>query len=268
MKRMIMVGLCIVAVGAVGMWISKRNQPPVTQAVSADGSPSTPENIAVEDSPAPPPARSRSTAVREPAPEVTPDSSVPIETISDETRQLHQSVDQLISSTTSFQQKYSTWIKLRDEGKLPQVIAELEQRATNNPASAEYPAALGQAYIHQITATKDTRQYAVLGLKADQSFDTALEIDPANWEARFFKALAMSYWPAEMNQGSEVINRFTQLIQDQETQPAQPHFAQAYVWLGEQYQKTGRAAEADQVWRRGAALFPSEPMLQQKLTAR
>jgi hypothetical protein len=77
----------------------------------------------------------------------------------------------------------------------------------------------------------------------------------------------MSYWPAEMNKGDEVINRFTQLIQDQETQPAQPHFAQSYVWLGDQYQKSGRADYADQVWRRGAALFPSEPMLQKKLAA-
>ena len=157
------------------------------------------------------------------------------------------------------------WIKLRDEGKINQVISELYDRATNNPSAAEYPAALGQAYLHKIAITKDTRDYAVLGSLADRSFDTALDIDPANWEARFFKATAMSYWPAEMNKRPEVIERFTQLIQDQESQSSQPQFAQSYYWLGETYQKSGRADDADQVWRRGAALFPNDPMLKQKL---
>ncbi|MEQ1936405.1 MAG: hypothetical protein ABL962_21330, partial [Fimbriimonadaceae bacterium] len=130
-----------------------------------------------------------------------------------------------------------------------------------------YPAALGQAYLHKIAVTKDTRDYAVLGSLADRSFDSALDIDPANWDARFFKATAMSYWPAEMNKRPEVIERFTQLIQDQEAQSSQPQFAQSYFWLGETYQKSGKADYADQVWRRGAALFPNDPMLKQKLAS-
>jgi hypothetical protein len=75
----------------------------------------------------------------------------------------------------------------------------------------------------------------------------------------------MSYWPAEINKRPEVIQRFTQLIQDQEAQTPQPQFAQSYYWLGETYQKSGQADYADQVWRRGATLFPNDPMLQQKL---
>jgi TolA-binding protein len=77
----------------------------------------------------------------------------------------------------------------------------------------------------------------------------------------------MSYWPAELNKRPEVIQRFTQLIQDQESQSLQPQFAQSYYWLGETYQKSGRDDYADQVWRRGAALFPNDPMLQKKLAA-
>ncbi len=186
----------------------------------------------------------------------------------DEKTQVRQNVDQLVSPHTSFADKYQLWTKLRDEGRMDQVIAELNERATNNPTAAEYPAALGQAYLHKIAVTKDTRDYAVLGALADRSFDTALELDPASWDARFFKATAMSYWPEEMNKRPEVIERFTQLIQDQETQTPQPQFAHAYYWLGETYQKAGRADAADQVWRRGAALFPSEPMLQQKTAGR
>lgn len=273
MKRTIMVVLCIAAASLVGIWIGKRNHPPVAAnpPVREATSVATTESAAPEHPPTTTTKKSRATATPAAEPTISlisPTNAAVVETVSEETKQLRQAVDQLISNQTDFHQKYITWIKLRDEGRLPQVITELEQRATNNPTSAAYPAALGQAYIHQISATKDTRQYAVLGLKADQSFDAALEIDPANWDARFFKALAMSYWPAEMNKGDDVIKRFTQLIEDQEAQTAQPHFAQSYVWLGEQYLKSGRADYADQVWRRGAVLFPSEPMIQQRLAAR
>lgn len=102
-------------------------------------------------------------------------------------------------------------------------------------------------------------------MKADQTFDAALALDPANWEAGFFKTVSLSYWPKEMNRGPEVIQRFTHLIEQQETAPPQPHFAQSYVWLGEQYRKAGRDDYATQVWQRGAALFPGDPALQKKL---
>jgi hypothetical protein len=270
MKRIISVVVCLAVAGVAGIWIAKRNQdvtPPVVEATP--GSP--------EETPSPEPSKPKSATSQKPrvAPtetaeqiDATPRSgALVVDSVSEEARQIREAVEQLVSPKTSIDQKYQTWIKLRDSGKLPQVISELEQQATNNPTSAAYPAALGQAFIHQIATTKDTRQYAMLGLKADQSFDAALEIDPKFWEARFYKAMSMSYWPADMNKGGEVVKRFTELIQDQEAQPAQPHFAQSYVWLGEQYQKTGQTKYADQVWRRGAALFPAEPMLQQKLTA-
>jgi hypothetical protein len=269
MKRIIPLVVCLAVACVAGIWIAQRNQdvPPTAPIVAA-------APAASEETPRPEPSRPKPAAIKraqvapvEPgeATDATPRSNVLVDSVPEETRQIQDAVAQLVSPKTSIDQKYKTWIKLRDSGKLPQVISELEQQATNNPTSAAYPAALGQAFIHQIATTKDPRQYALLGLKADQSFDAALEIDPKFWEARFYKAMSMSYWPADMNKGGEVVKRFTELIQDQEAQPAQPHFAQSYVWLGEQYQKTGQTKYADQVWRRGAALFPAEPMLQQKL---
>ena len=57
------------------------------------------------------------------------------------------------------------------------------------------------------------------------------------------------------------------LIQQQELTPAQPEFAESYLWLGDQYQKAGRSDEARTVWQRGAALFPSDEKLRTKLTS-
>ncbi len=185
-----------------------------------------------------------------------------------ETTNFRQPMDVLLSPESSFEQRQAAWQQLRQNGKLDQAIAELELGLTNQPSTVDYPAALGQAYLHKCATTLDVREQGILAMKADQVFDTALALDPANWEAGFFKAAALSNWPAEMNRGPEVIQRFTQLIEQQEAATTQPHFAQSYLWLGEQYRKSGRTEYADHVWQRGAALFPSDPALQQKITAR
>jgi tetratricopeptide (TPR) repeat protein len=109
-------------------------------------------------------------------------------------------------------------------------------------------------------------EIAILGMQADQSFDAALKLDPSNWEAQYYKAASLAYWPPEMNKGPEVIQRLSSLIDQQETMPPQPQFAQIYVLLGEQYQKAGQSDNAIKTWRRGAAIFPGDPALQKKIS--
>lgn len=272
MKRLILFVAVVGLAGAATLWVVRRNS---TSAIStqpaADSAPAPEAEIVVPENPAPPaakpPRRNSATVQERPAiPESAPSVASANAAAPDETTVLRQTVEMLISPQTSFEKKQAAWIKLRTEGKLNQVIAELEQRAASNPNVAEYPAALGQAYLHKIASSQDVREHGILGLKADLSFDAALELDPANWEAGFSKAMAMSYWPAEMNKRTEVIERFNQLIRQQEEATPQPHFAQTYVWLGDQYQKAGRADYAGEVWRRGTVLFPSDQALQKKLT--
>jgi tetratricopeptide (TPR) repeat protein len=178
---------------------------------------------------------------------------------------LSRTVDLLVSPQASHQQKQDAWKQLGEAGKLDQTIAELEKRTTNDSSNAENPAALGHAYLHKCGTIQDVREQGILAMQADKMFDTALTIDASNWEARFMKAVAMSYWPPMLNKGDEVIQHFQTLIQQQETQAPQPQFAETYSWLGDQYQKAGRAEEAKAVWQRGASLFPSDEKLRTKL---
>jgi tetratricopeptide (TPR) repeat protein len=180
---------------------------------------------------------------------------------------LSRTVDILVSPQATYQQKAEAWKQLREAGKLDHAIAELEQRTANDPRSAEDPAALGQAYLQKCGTIQDVREQGILAMQADKLFDTALSLDPSNWEARFTKAVAMSYWPPMLNKGDEVIQNFQTLIQQQEAQTPQPQFADTYAWLGDQYQKAGRADDARAVWQRGAALFPSDQKLQTKLAS-
>ncbi len=178
-----------------------------------------------------------------------------------------QTMELLLSSQTGLQQKRALWAQLRQTGQLDRAIAELEQRVAGDPSSPEYPTALGEAYLYKVETVEDAHDHAILGLKADQSFDAALKLDPADWEAGFYKAAALARWPDNLNKGPEVVQRFSDLIQLQETLPPRPEYAATYLMLGEQYQKAGQADNARQTWVRGATLFPNSPSLQAKLAA-
>jgi hypothetical protein len=200
------------------------------------------------------------------APKSEPTRSEPITRAVADVGQV-QNVDTLVSPHATFEQKQAVWKRLKETGKLDQAIGELEQRLASNPQVPELSAALGQAYMKKCAQIQDVREQALLAMKADQTLEAALNLDPSNWEARFTKTVGMSYWPAELNKGQEVIQEFSKLIELQESQPPQPHFARSYAWLGEQYRKAGHPDYAAQVWQRGAALFPSDAELRAKLAA-
>ena len=181
-----------------------------------------------------------------------------------------RAIDALVSSRSSYQEKQATWKQLQDAGGLDQTIAALKAGMAKHPNDAAYPAELGVAYINKLRTVHASGNYnevAILGMQADQSFDAALKLDPSNWEAQYYKAASLAYWPPEMNKDPEVIQRLSSLIDQQETMPPQPQFAQTYVLLGEQYQKAGKPGQAMQTWKRGAAQFPNVAALRKKISS-
>jgi hypothetical protein len=75
----------------------------------------------------------------------------------------------------------------------------------------------------------------------------------------------MSTWPAGLNEDPAVIQQLSGLIDQQETMPPQPQFAQTYLLLGEQYQKAGQLDYAEVTWQLGAQKFPNDSTLQNKI---
>jgi hypothetical protein len=272
MRKAIMNRFTLVAVGVgvlvgLGSYLYGLKARPVShaEAVSAGvvDAPKPGECVvaAQPEQPAPRPADTLAVTVANPHP-VFPAANPTVEASN-----LRRTVDLLVSPQATYEQKRAAWNQLRDAGKLDQAIAELEQRTANDPRSAEYPAALGQAYLQKCGTIKDLREQGILAMQADKVFDTALSLDPSNWEALFTKAMAMSYWPPMLNKGEEVIHHFQTLIEQQERQAPQPQFAATYAWLGDQYQKAGRTDDAKTVWQRGATLFPTDEKLRTKLTS-
>ena len=179
-----------------------------------------------------------------------------------------QILDSLVSPQTAYADKQAMWKQLKDSGRLNQVISALEQKTTDGSGSADSAATLGQAYLKKCATTDDVRQQGIFAMRADEVFDTALGQDSSNWDARFYKAVSLSYWPAQMNKSQEVIDNFQTLIQQQETHSPQPQYALPYLWLGDQYQKAGSADLAAQTWQRGMALFPENAELKNRIAGK
>jgi tetratricopeptide (TPR) repeat protein len=262
MKRIVAFVLGLGVVAGLG-WYSHRPKPQVVVAETADAQ-AAPADLEALNTATPPPVQQ--VAVVAPiAPAPIPRTAVqPAKPVMD-AAWLSGAVELLISPQASFEQRQAVWKQLRETGKLDPAIGELEHRMAEDPHNAVFPATLGKAYLEKCATISDTREQGILAMQADKVFDTALYLDPNNWDARFTKAVALTYWPATLNKGEEMLQHFQTLIQQQEAQVPQPHFAQTYLWLGEQYHKAGREDDARNVWERGANLFPASDKLRARL---
>lgn len=184
---------------------------------------------------------------------------------------LAAAIDALISPHTGFRQKQALWNQLAKAGALPAAAAVLKQLAQQNPGDAEIATALGETLLREIPGIQqehgDYNQVAILAMQADQAFNSALDIDPTNWDAQFYKAAALAHWPAGLNRGPEVIQMLTTLAAQQDTMAPEPQFADTYLILGTEYQTEGQAAKAVEAWQEGATRFPTNSALLQKLAS-
>lgn len=273
MKRLILAMVSVGVIGGAALYLNRQKAAPVspaqptteaastrtpeeTQSVKGDAMQQTEPRVSTTATDS-----SQTSHVSPVSNEPKPDNS----TNSAASTAFRRAMDILVSPQTSFQQRQAAWKQLRDAGELDQALATLKQGATSNPSSAEYPTVLGEAYVYKLQTIRDFHEVSILALQADQSFNKALGLDPANWEARFFKAASLSRWPPEMNKGPEVIQQLSNLIDQQEAILPQPQFAQTYVLLGDQYQKGGQPDYAVQTWRLGLAKFPGDSTLQGRI---
>lgn len=270
--KLVVVSLLVLATATVA-WVApwSKNPPPfprslaATPPASAEPEPAPAAAPARPDAPAQPQA-ALLVAISNPGPARSTQATSRWLTLP--TNEVSRGLDLALDPQTSYPARRDFWNQLRQAGQLDRAMTELERRAQADPTNALIPASLGQLCLLKAgQITNSIADQGMLGMKADKVFDQALELDPANWEARFWKATAMSYWPSVLNKSRDVMSHFATLVEAQEAETPQPHFAQTYLLLGQEYAKQGYADHAKDIWQRGLLFFPNESGLKEKLAA-
>lgn len=156
------------------------------------------------------------------------------------------------------------WKRLVEAGLDEEVLALFKAAAEADPTNAEAQLALGQAYLGRVQQAQgpEAGKYATL---ADNALDAALEVDPQHWEARFTKAVALSFWPPIFGKQGQAVAQFETLIEQQSQLPVQDHFADTHLMLGNMYQQMGQTEKAIAAWQSGLQQFPGHAELSQQL---
>ncbi|MEM8712340.1 MAG: hypothetical protein AAGG01_15420 [Planctomycetota bacterium] len=148
------------------------------------------------------------------------------------------------------------WKRIVEEGRDAEVLAHFKALADANPNDPEAQLELGQAYLgrtQEAGASPLAGKYATL---ADEALDAALEADPEHWEARFTKAVALSFWPPVFGKQAEAIQEYETLVGQQSGLAPSSEHAQTHLLLGNMYHQTGQSDKALAAWRAGLELFP------------
>jgi tetratricopeptide (TPR) repeat protein len=159
------------------------------------------------------------------------------------------------------------WKRMRENGRMDEVVAAFEEYALSYPNDPEAQIELGNAYLQRLQDATTGPEMGKWAVKADGAFDAALDLDETNWNARFSKAVALSFWPPIFGKQGEAIHQFEVLLDQQATAPPSPDHAQTYVYLGNLYQQQGDSDRAREIWEQGLAAFPEDAALAAKLEA-
>ncbi len=180
-------------------------------------------------------------------------------------RSAEELVELLLDGSFDSVARQNLWKELHEAGRTEELIAAFEARAAADPNDPEKQLELGQAYLHEIQEVGNGPLAGVLATNADKAFDRALEIDPEHWNARFHKAVSLSFWPPVFGKQNEAIAQFETLITQQAGLAPAPEHAQTHLLLGNMYQQIGQTDKAIAAWQQGLSIFPGDEGLSAQL---
>lgn len=267
-----LLGVCAVVIAGAIVYLDFQKSPKAAAHLAAAPAGQSTES-ATEQSPVPPSQPQPVAAPSASVPQTTAVSSSPA-TPANSASPAHKLALALLNAKSALE-KQALFDELRTNGNLEAVITDLKQQAQANPSDPEIPTTIGEAEINELRTLAENGgqavnhdQIGILAMQADQEFDSALQIDPKNWEAQFVKYSTMYYWPSNPQTDNQVVQNLSGLIDQQETMSPNPAFAQTYIALGNEYQKIGQPDKAQATWQLGAQEFPNDPTLQKKTANR
>jgi len=174
---------------------------------------------------------------------------------------VHAAYESLVEDGAEWEDWVETWTDLGKRGLIDDALALFEENARENPDDPDAHTHLGHAYIQKLMSSNEANkwQWSVKGI---ESYSQALEIDDHHWDARFSKAMNLSFAPPVFGLQAKAIDEFETLRSQQREAPRSDKFIETYKMLGNLYRSQGKSEKAGEVWQEGLSLFPNHAELQ------
>jgi tetratricopeptide (TPR) repeat protein len=191
--------------------------------------------------------------------------AVPAEGAAAGPEQIQAWFDALLAGDLDYDAQQELWQKIREAKQTDAVIALFEERAAADPNNPDRQSELGQAYLAKIQEVSGGPLAGVWADKADKAFDQALALDERHVEARFMKAISLSFWPPVFGKQGQAVKQFEILLEQQGNTAMGDWQSEAYLMLGNLHMQMGKPEQAKLVFQQGLSLFPQSAQLTEQL---
>lgn len=175
-------------------------------------------------------------------------------------------IDRILAGGLDWDEAQALWKEVEAAGQIDELVTMLEDRAKARGNDPEAQTQLGLAYLQKTFRAGGGPEAGLWATKADRAFDAALAVDETHWEARFQKAVSLSFWPPMLGKQPDAVKQFEKLVAQQEASGKKSGgYAQTYLFLGNMHLQMGAKDKALAAWNQGLAQFPDNADLLKKI---
>src|SRR5215469_6022052 len=142
-------------------------------------------------------------------------------------------------------------------------IAFFQKLTSDNPKSANAFLNYGFSYVDKIPAAGSITQ-VILANNALTQFSKSIDLKPT-WIALYTRGNSYLYWPKIFHRASLGVADLEKAYALQKTEGKKSFHVRVYVSLGDGYWKTDELDKAKAIWKEGAAAFPDNQGLKDRL---
>jgi tetratricopeptide (TPR) repeat protein len=143
-------------------------------------------------------------------------------------------------------------------------ISFFEKLVAEHPTSSNAFLNYGFAYVDKIPAAGSITQ-VIMANTALTQFTKSIELKPS-WIALYTRGNSYLYWPKIFNRANLGVADLEKAYAMQKAEPKKSYHARVYISLGDGYWKTDNLDKAKTIWKEGAAAFPENQALKDRLS--
>ena len=147
----------------------------------------------------------------------------------------------------------------KSAGQFDEAVATMEQAVEEYPEHSDAHAQLGIMLGEKAQRTRDYMKIFEIAQRAFSAWDKAIEIDPNNFTARFYRGawgVSLPKFAGQMDKGINDLEILTQMMEKSPDPSSKERLVEAYQYLATGYQKNAEYSKAKSIHEKIVALVP------------